>query len=178
MLVSIYQITERGLDLELERPDLVLDGADEQISLGGVKARFHLQWEERQLHIAGQVSAAISMHCSRCSKGFSFPIRESFDFMGLPVRGSKFPENLGLSADEMEVTFLEGEEIDLDEIIRENIYLSLPIQPLCSEACQGLCPRCGQDLNEGRCHCLAERVDPRFQALEILRQKISPESES
>jgi len=176
MLVNIHQITERGLDFDLERPNLVLDQAEKQISVAGVQASFHLEWEGGRLHIAGQVSAFISMHCSRCFRNFSFPMKENFDFMSLPLRGLKSPENLRLSAEEMEVTFLQGEEIDLDEIIRENIYLSLPIQPLCSEACEGLCPRCGKDLNEGDCTCLKEQADPRFQPLEILRQKMTPKA--
>jgi uncharacterized protein len=103
-------------------------------------------------------------------------VKESFDFMSLPQRGLRFPENLRLSSEEMEVTFLEGDEIDLDEIIRENIYLSIPVQPLCSEACRGLCPFCGKDLNEGDCTCLQQRADPRFRPLEILRRKMESES--
>lgn len=177
MLVNIHQITEDGLDFDLERPDLVLEEAGESIPLQQVRASLHLEWEERKLHITGEVSARMGIHCSRCFKAFSLPVKESFDFLGLPSLGLKFPEKMEVSPEELEVTFLQGDEIDLDEIIRENLYLSLPMQPLCSETCKGLCPCCGRDLNEGTCACSRVQVESRFQPLEVLRQKMTSKEE-
>ena len=177
MLVNIHQIKQDGLDFEIDRPGFVVEEADTSLALRQVRARFHLEWEDGQIHISGDVSAILTIHCSRCSKEVSLPVRESFDFMAIPAMDLKFPETQELSSDELEVTFLEGEEIDLEEIIRENIYLSIPIRPLCSESCQGLCPECGKDLNEGDCGCLKGRFEPRFQPLEILRRKMAPKAQ-
>ncbi len=57
--------------------------------------------------------------------------------------------------------------LNLDELIREDIYLSLPSRFLCSENCKGLCPVCGADLNEEKCNCKAP-PDPRLEALRKL----------
>jgi uncharacterized protein len=119
----------------------------------------------------------MTIHCCRCSKEFSLPVKERFDFRAIPPLDLKFPETQELSSDDLEVTFLEGEEIDLEEIIRENIYLSIPLRALCSESCPGLCPHCGKDLNEGNCGCTEGNLDPRFQALETLRQKMAPKAQ-
>lgn len=173
MLLNLHQIPEEGLDFDLERPNLLLDEGEGSMTLQQVRASFHLAWERSQLHISGRVSAVIRMRCSRCYQEFSFPTGENFDFLGLPMLDLRFPDNQRLSPQEMEITFLRGDEIDLDEIIRENIYLSIPIQPLCSESCPGLCSRCGKDLNEGNCTCPEEQGDPRFQSLESLRQEIA-----
>jgi uncharacterized protein len=63
----------------------------------------------------------------------------------------------------------EGKEIDLAPGIREQILLALPPSPLCKEDCQGLCPTCGKDLNEGACECDRTVTDPRWEALKAIQ---------
>ncbi len=59
----------------------------------------------------------------------------------------------------------EGNELDLDDVISEVMYLELPTRLLCSEDCKGLCPKCGKNLNEGDCTCDLHEPDPRWAAL-------------
>ena len=66
---------------------------------------------------------------------------------------------------------LDHDQVDLEPMVREAVVLALPLAPLCSDECRGLCPRCGADLNEGPCQCVPE-PDPRWAALDALR---SPE---
>jgi uncharacterized protein len=71
----------------------------------------------------------------------------------------------------METGFYRGDELDLTEVTKEQVLLGLPMKPLCSESCKGLCPACGADLNLGPCGCGGKAVDQRFQALEKLLKK-------
>jgi uncharacterized protein len=78
----------------------------------------------------------------------------------------KTPE-VELQTDEMNLYYFEGEEIDLDPYVFEEVMLNLPIKALCSEACEGICPSCGHNLNIEHCHCetiagstLAEKLKP------------------
>ena len=64
---------------------------------------------------------------------------------------------------------LRGDELDLEPLVRDAVLLELPQAPLCSEACAGLCPVCGIDLNTGTCSCETESTDPRWAALDVLR---------
>lgn len=73
-----------------------------------------------------------------------------------------------LSEEDMAVRFITGGEIDIDDIVIEQIYLSLPIKFLCSEGCHGLCPRCGTNLNQGECGCLKKNGHPAFLKLKEL----------
>jgi uncharacterized protein len=66
-------------------------------------------------------------------------------------------------------SYYEGDRIDLDEIIREQIILSEPTKHLCQEACKGLCQKCGKDLNEGPCSCVEEPHNPRWDILKTLK---------
>jgi uncharacterized protein len=61
---------------------------------------------------------------------------------------------------------------EIDDLVREAIILSLPLKPLCSEDCKGLCPICGTDLNRSQCSCVKERTDPRWDQLKgLLKRK-------
>lgn len=63
------------------------------------------------------------------------------------------------------------DELDVGPALREELILALPDYPLCRPDCRGLCPRCGQDLNEGECDCAEETGDPRWEAL---RRQLTP----
>ena len=64
---------------------------------------------------------------------------------------------------------LRGELLDLQPLVRDAILLELPLAPVCSEACRGLCPTCGADLNDGACSCGTAPADPRWAALGVLK---------
>ncbi len=61
--------------------------------------------------------------------------------------------------------YYDGEELDITEDIRDMVILSLPMKPLCSDTCKGLCPKCGTNLNEEKCNCVLEEIDPRLEKL-------------
>jgi uncharacterized protein len=84
-------------------------------------------------------------------------------------KSSRDEREVELLDEDMEVNFLYGETIDLDETIREQIYLSLPMKSLCKEGCLGLCPFCGANLNEGLCKCSRESPYPVFSKLKNLK---------
>jgi uncharacterized protein len=65
----------------------------------------------------------------------------------------------------------EGDQVDLEPMVRELVLMELPAAPLCRVDCAGLCPTCGADLNEGPCGCDAETRDPRWAALDALREQ-------
>ena len=64
---------------------------------------------------------------------------------------------------------LRGGEIDVEPVVREAVLLDLPLAPVCRPDCQGLCPQCGADRNQGDCGCRGEAGDPRWSALDDLR---------
>lgn len=67
--------------------------------------------------------------------------------------------------EEDEVIYYDGEELDITEDIMDMVILSLPMKPLCSDKCRGLCPKCGINLNEEECDCVLEEIDPRLEKL-------------
>ena len=74
-------------------------------------------------------------------------------------------------SDEQETYALRGEQLDLEPLARDAVLLELPQAPLCAEACKGLCPTCGANRNEAGCQCESTTVDPRWAALDVLRNE-------
>jgi uncharacterized protein len=76
-----------------------------------------------------------------------------------------------IQEDDLSTAFYRDETIDLGDLVREQFYLMVPMKPLCSEACKGLCPQCGTNLNRGTCECRNEWHDPRFEKLKALKKE-------
>lgn len=119
--------------------------------------------------IQGKVQASLRFRCVRCLREFSYPLSSTFEVTLHPLKKSSLQEEAELSPEDMESSFFEGEEIHLSEIACEQIFLDIPYQPLCQEACKGLCPVCGKDLNLGSCSCAKEEVPSSFAALQKLK---------
>lgn len=105
------------------------------------------------------------LRCSRCLREFDWDL--DLDYNEEFVAADQVPPEGLADEGDVRVNVYDGEEIDLQAGLEEQILLALPIRWLCHEACRGLCPRCGQDLNEGTCTCEPVAVDPR---LAVLRQ--------
>lgn len=116
----------------------------------------------------GEVRTTLKLHCSRCLSPFDMPVQVEFEVeyrRGAEQTGSK---EKALKEDDFRISYFEGENIDIEEDIMQFIILSIPMKPLCSEDCKGLCPVCGKNLNEGDCGCLRDMEDPRWSALKEL----------
>jgi uncharacterized protein len=128
--------------------DVVLEG---EIEISGVVDKV-----ERGFTLAARIRGVARLCCARCLKEFVFGFSESFAVALLPVSSAPQEDETQLGRDELDVRFFEAPEVDLVEVATEQLLLALPMKPLCGEACKGLCPRCGADLNQGRCACPAQ----------------------
>ena len=117
----------------------------------------------------GGMSGRFSVLCDRCLEPFDWDLEDEFTvFLALPLPATD-QTDVELLDQDMEVDFVRGEVIDLDEIVREQIYLALPMKALCRVNCLGLCSLCGANLNEGLCKCRREGRQSAFSRLENLR---------
>ncbi len=117
-----------------------------------------------------QVKTRLKMQCTRCLTDFEENYVCDIEEELRKAEGEDvFAEFV---FDEDLYSTFSGQEIDLEEIVKEHMVLSLPIKRLCREDCLGICSICGQDRNKKRCDCVEDKVDPRLQALEqLLKQE-------
>jgi len=119
--------------------------------------------------LEGSLSASVLATCDRCLDPFRYEIDADFRLsLTTQLPGSDLGD-LELTADDIWIQPVEGTEFVLDDIIQEQIYLSLPMKSLCREDCSGLCPICGINLNEEGCECQRGRGHPGFSKLRFLK---------
>lgn len=118
--------------------------------LSPLKIRMKAVYRDGILYINGSMQATIRLACSRCLEVFQAPFNWEFS-EEIPVGTNKF--------------------LNLIQLFREIFLTSLPLKPLCSDDCRGLCAICGADLNRQQCDCPREETDPRLEVLkQLLRQ--------
>jgi len=130
------------------------------------------------LLVKGSLAGEVLIQCSRCLAPITLPLDLSFEEEFVEGEPPAEGEEAGDEGDDdRTITYFQGDEIDLTEALQQNILLELPMKPLCSEDCLGLCPTCGANRNETSCTCQqATDVDPRLAALKDLLRK--PDSNS
>ena len=126
--------------------------------------------EGDRVKIAGSISSQVHIFCDRCLTPLSISVDQSFDLIYVPPIGARAPDDeREIDPDDLSIGFYQGQAIDLDDLVREQIELALPMARLCSEECQGLCPDCGANLNREECTCTPEQTGPRWNALKELK---------
>ncbi|MCX7966186.1 MAG: DUF177 domain-containing protein [Syntrophorhabdaceae bacterium] len=105
------------------------------------------------LSIKGSLNCIISLTCSRCLDEFPYMINAIVDFKMLPQNMAPHEPEIELKRDDMDIYYYEGNEVELEPIINEEIILNIPIKPLCKESCKGLCQVCGKNQNYEPCDC-------------------------
>lgn len=127
--------------------------------------------ERHEAHLEGTLKATLEVPCSRCLEPIVWPVDVRFELRYVPASQHAGKVEEEVPAEDLGVAFFEGEQIDLEQLIREQFYLALPMKALCRPDCQGLCPECGTNLNASRCECEHRWVDPRLAALGQLLPK-------
>jgi len=119
--------------------------------------------------VDGRLAGRLMIRCDRCLEPYQRDIDAGFSFFLTVTPSLSGPNEIELLEDDMSVEFVTDSEIRLDDIVREQIYLSLPMKCLCREDCSGLCPLCGTNLNMKKCECLREKGHPGFSKLKKVK---------
>jgi len=120
------------------------------------------------LRAEGRLQTQVTLSCSRCTKEHTVPVDIEVG-EECTLQDIDQPQAYQETEDaESRIPILNGNQIDLSELVRQLLNLHLPSRSLCQPDCAGLCPHCGQDLNEGSCSCPPEAADPRLAPLHEL----------
>jgi uncharacterized protein len=121
-----------------------------------------------EIRVKGHVEVDMEADCDRCLEPAAFPVVSDFVLLYRPMEEGMGDEH-PVEPDEAEMGFYEGESVELNDVLREHVLLALPMQRLCSESCNGICPVCGQNRNQQPCECQSEAVADRWAALKQLK---------
>jgi len=121
-----------------------------------------------RVHVDGQVSALAQAECDRCLTLVQLPIDSRFKLEYVTAEDYQAQQAVELTEGDLDLSVFDGEGIDLDELVTEEIMLAVPDHVLCSEDCKGICAVCGVNKNLTQCGCETKEVDPRWAGLKKL----------
>jgi uncharacterized protein len=125
--------------------------------------------------VTGRAITRLELDCGRCLEAFEVPVDASFELRYIPAAENTGEEEREIEEDDLTTAFYREGSLDVIDMLREQFTLATPMKPLCAEACRGLCPECGANLNRTECGCTPKWEDPRLAALKGLLQ---PEKEN
>ena len=118
--------------------------------------------------VTGRAATRLELSCSRCIEPFEIPIDASFELRYVPQSENTGEGEREIAEDDLVTAYYRDGMLDIIELLREQFQLALPMKPLCSDACRGLCPQCGANLNRTECGCAPAWEDPRLAPLKSL----------
>ncbi|MBA3320424.1 MAG: DUF177 domain-containing protein [Pyrinomonadaceae bacterium] len=170
MKIEVEKLSEQAVPFAQSYPAGELDLEDEMLRLTAeTRVAGRATRQRAEVKLQGTISTALEVLCDRCLISSPVPIETAFDVSYQPLQTIAVEEAKELTDDDLNLSFYEGDAIDLDELVREQVLLALPSRLLCREECRGLCPTCGVNLNTQPCDCARRETDPRWAALAALK---------
>jgi uncharacterized protein len=154
--IGIRQLEEMPVQ---GRADLILEhrGPRETIADIRLRADFHGRFESL---------------CARCLEPVQNELNEQLDLIFRPLGADAGEPERAISTSDAEIGYYQDGGLVLEDVLREQVLLSMPARTLCREDCKGLCPGCGRNLNQEACACDAVPSDPRWNALAEYRSRM------
>jgi uncharacterized protein len=118
--------------------------------------------------VSGKARTELEVECSRCVEPIRVPVDATFDLRYMPQAANMGEGEREVGEEDLTTAFYRDGMLDLVDLLREQFMLALPMKPLCTEACRGLCPQCGTNLNKTQCGCAPTWEDPRLAPLKSL----------
>lgn len=181
MEFKISELEKEPIDFDLQfRPGAIDYGEEaQQVSPLAAEGRAEVLHEHRgpkeivsDIRLRGNWQGQFEVPCARCVEPVSIPLKGELDLIFRPLGVDAGPQERSISAQETEIGYYQKDSLLLEDVLREQVLLSLPVRTLCKEDCKGLCPRCGANRNSQACSCEEGPRDPRWEALADLRGRI------
>lgn len=160
-----YEVEESPIDPRGDNAGLL------EASIVDVDARLQATHTNPGAYVEGAADAHVAAQCARCLKPIDTPVHA--DFAEQYYATAPVDRGVGLVEAPLDAKTIGSDfKIDLTPLLREELILVTPVAAVCRPDCAGLCPVCGEDLNE-RPHAHEEKVDVRWSALQQLKDRIA-----
>lgn len=126
----------------------------------------------QDIRLRGRLSASLELQCARCLEPVGQNVDRKFELLYRPLGTDAGRDELSVTDAEAEIGYYQGQGIQLEDVLREQVLLALPLKAICRENCKGLCPHCGKNLNQEPCSCTVPAEDPRWEALKDIRDRL------
>ncbi len=181
MYLSVQSLEDHDIEFREEFPPEAFDFGPDVRQRGNLRAQGRAQLIEEHhghkqslddIHVAGDLATTLELLCARCLEPVVRDVSKSFDLLYRPQGSDAGHEELSVTQAEAEIGYYTGDGVLLEDVLREQVLLAMPLKTVCREECKGLCPRCGKNLNQGACACAEPAGDERWAALKDLKDKL------
>jgi uncharacterized protein len=181
MLIELAELELHPIDFQEEFPPDAIDLGEDvrQLTLLKTSGRAQLVEEHhgkrnviQDIRLNGELATRLELLCARCLEPVVQDVTRKFDLLYRPLGTDAGNEELSVTVAEAEVGYYQGGGLLLEDAIREQVLLAVPLKVVCREDCKGLCPTCGKNRNTEPCSCAPPLGDPRWSALKDLREKL------
>ncbi len=181
MFLDIKQLELHPLEFEEEfQPDVIDVGGEAKIRTPlKTSGRAEVVEEHhgknhviKDIRLRGRLSAGLELQCARCLEPVREDVKREFELLYRPLGVDAGRDELSVTDAEAEIGYYQGDGLLLEDVLREQVLLALPLKVTCRPDCKGLCPQCGKNLNQEQCSCSKELEDPRWAALKEVRSRL------
>jgi len=181
MEFKVSELEREPVEFDLELAPGAVDFGEEAEQTGNLatSGRAEVIHEHRgpreivpDIRLKGQYRGRFSVPCARCVEPVEIALAAEFDLIFRPLGADADAPERSITAPETEIGYYQRDSLLLEDVLREQVLLSLPVRTLCKPDCKGLCPRCGVNRNIQDCSCDAGPSDPRWEALAGLRGRM------
>jgi uncharacterized protein len=182
MFIEIKDLEHNPIDFKEEFAAGFIDLGPDVVQIKSLMASGRAQLVEehhgkhekiQDIRLAGDLATGLQLPCARCLEPVTQDIAHHFDLLYRPQGADAGREELSVTAAEAEVSYYQGNGLLLEDALREQVLLCVPLKVICREDCKGLCLHCGANLNQGQCSCTEPVKDPRWAALQEIRSKLN-----
>ena len=181
MEFKILELEREAVEFDVKLAPGAIDFGDEAEQVGALATSGSVEaiHEHRgpkdivaDIRLKGRYAGIFQVSCARCIEPVEVPVAAEFDLIFRPLSAdSDIPER-SITASETEIGYYQEDSLMLEDVLREQVLLSLPAKTLCKPDCKGLCPHCGANRNLQPCSCEEGPGDPRWEGLSGLRNRI------
>ena len=181
MEFKVSDLEREPIDFDLELAPGAVDFGQEAEQVGPLAAdgRAEVLHEHRgprdivaDIRLRGHFAGNFQVPCARCVEPVEIPLAADYDLIFRPAEADAEAPERSITAPETEIGYYQKDSLLLEDVLREQVLLSLPVRTLCKPDCKGLCPRCGENRNSRACTCEVGPSAPRWEALAGLRDRI------
>ncbi|MGA2571073.1 MAG: DUF177 domain-containing protein [Terracidiphilus sp.] len=181
MEFRIVELEREPVEFDLELAAGAIDFGEEAEQAGNLatSGRAEVIHEHRGPHeivadirLKGRCEGRFQVPCARCIEPVEIPLAAEFDLIFRPMGADGGAPERSITASETEIGYYQKDSLSLEDVLREQVLLSLPVRTLCKPGCKGLCPHCGANRNTNPCSCEEGQSDPRWEGLVRVRGRI------
>ena len=181
MLITVQDLERHPLEYRTSFPPQGIDFGGDVDQRGPLAAegRADLLEEHRgpkeivqDIRVRGSYRGSFQVPCARCLDPVEHPVSGEYDVLFRPLGGDANDREHSIGASETEIGYYQDGSLLLEDVLREQVLLSLPARTLCREDCKGICPQCGANRNNDACSCEEAPVDPRWSALREIGSRV------